>query len=105
MMRRPTISDLTATPFPTLTLFRSYGGRFPQRRTGNVLAALRTLGEEELRPADVIRSLCDAYLWLRRTEHALQMADEQQTQRVPARAEARIELARDRKSTRLNSSH
>ncbi|HVH17012.1 MAG TPA: hypothetical protein VNF72_01820 [Myxococcota bacterium] len=71
-----------------------YGGRFPQLRTGNVLAALRTLGEEELLPADVIRSLCDAYLWLRRTEHALQMADEQQTQRVPARSEARIELAR-----------
>jgi glutamate-ammonia-ligase adenylyltransferase len=71
-----------------------YGGRVPQLRTGNVLAALRALGEQELLPADVIRSLCDAYLWLRRAEHALQLADEQQTARVPARAESRTELAR-----------
>jgi glutamate-ammonia-ligase adenylyltransferase len=71
-----------------------YGGRYPQLRTGNVLAALRALREEELLPAGVIASLCDAYLWLRRAEHALQLADEQQTQRVPARAEGRTELAR-----------
>jgi glutamate-ammonia-ligase adenylyltransferase len=71
-----------------------YGARFPELRTGNVLAALRVLGLEELLPADVIRSLCDAYVWLRRAEHALQLADERQTQRVPARPAARVELAR-----------
>jgi glutamate-ammonia-ligase adenylyltransferase len=71
-----------------------YGGREPRLRMGNVLEALRTLGELELLPADVVRSLCDAYLWLRRAEHALQLADEQQTAQVPPRAEARTELAR-----------
>ncbi len=71
-----------------------YGAREPRLRTGNVLEALRALGELELLPADVTRSLCDAYLWLRRAEHALQLADEQQTAQVPARAEARTQLAR-----------
>ena len=71
-----------------------YGGRIARLRTGNVLLALRTLGEEELLPPPVIASLSDAYLWLRRAEHALQLADEQQTARVPARPEARVELAR-----------
>jgi glutamate-ammonia-ligase adenylyltransferase len=71
-----------------------YGGRAPRLQTGNVLEALRALGELGLLPADVVRALCDAYLWLRRAEHALQLADEQQTSRVPARAEARTELAR-----------
>jgi glutamate-ammonia-ligase adenylyltransferase len=71
-----------------------YGGREHRLRTGNVLDALRALGELELLPADVVRSLCDAYLWLRRAEHALQLADERQTAQVPARADARTELAR-----------
>jgi len=70
------------------------GGRIARLRTGNVLDALRALGEEELLPPPVIASLSDAYLWLRRAEHALQLADEQQTARVPSRPEARVELAR-----------
>jgi glutamate-ammonia-ligase adenylyltransferase len=71
-----------------------YGGREPSLRGGNVLAALRALGRLELLPDAVTRSLQDAYLWLRRAEHALQLAEEQQTARVPARSEARVELAR-----------
>ena len=71
-----------------------HGGREPGLRTGNVLEALRALGELELLPAGVIRALRDDYLWLRRAEHALQMADEQQTARMPSRAEAQAELAR-----------
>jgi len=59
-----------------------------------LFASLRVLGELELLPADVVRSLCDAYLWLRRAEHALQLADEQHTAQVPTRPEARTELAR-----------
>jgi [glutamine synthetase] adenylyltransferase / [glutamine synthetase]-adenylyl-L-tyrosine phosphorylase len=71
-----------------------HGGREPQLRTGNVLDALRALGELELLPFEVIRSLREGYLWLRRAEHALQLADEQQTARMPSRAEAQAEQAR-----------
>jgi glutamate-ammonia-ligase adenylyltransferase len=71
-----------------------HGGREPQLRTGNVLDALRALGELELLPSPVIRSLREGYLWLRRAEHSLQLADEQQTARMPARAEAQAEQAR-----------
>ena len=71
-----------------------HGGREARLRTGNVLAALRALGELELLPAGVIHSLRDCYLWLRRAEHALQLADEQQTARMPARPEAQAEQAR-----------
>jgi glutamate-ammonia-ligase adenylyltransferase len=71
-----------------------HGGRIPRLRTGNVLEALRTLEELSLLPADVTGSLRQGYLWLRRAEHALQLEDEQQTARVPARAEAQAEWAR-----------
>ena len=39
-------------------------------------------------------ALADAYLWLRRAEHALQLAEEQQTSRVPRDAAAQLGLAR-----------
>jgi glutamate-ammonia-ligase adenylyltransferase len=71
-----------------------HGGREPRLRTGNVLDALRALGELELLPFEVIRSLRDCYLWLRRAEHALQLADERQTARMPSRPEAQAEQAR-----------
>ncbi|HXZ84928.1 MAG TPA: hypothetical protein VEI82_05515, partial [Myxococcota bacterium] len=71
-----------------------FGGREPSLRTGNVLAALAALERAGLLDLSVTEELGDAYLWLRRAEHALQLADEQQTARVPARLEARVELAR-----------
>jgi glutamate-ammonia-ligase adenylyltransferase len=70
------------------------GRRHPKLRTGNVIEALQTLGELELLPPPVVAALEHAYLWLRRAEHALQLAEEQQTSRVPPSDEARTGLAR-----------
>lgn len=70
------------------------GGRHPELRSGNVLDMLRALGELSLLPARSVESLCDAYLWLRRAEHSLQLAEEQQTDRVPRDPAAQTALAR-----------
>ncbi len=71
-----------------------HGGREPRLRTGNVLAALDVLGQLRLLPVATAAALRDAYTWLRRAEHALQLAEEQQTARVPPERAAQIALAR-----------
>ena len=52
------------------------------------------LGELELLAEPTVHALRKAYLWLRRAEHALQLAEEQQTSRVPRERGAQIALAR-----------
>ena len=71
-----------------------HGGREPRLRTGNVLVALDVLGQLGLLPEATASALRDAYIWLRRAEHALQLAEEQQTARVPTARAAQIALAR-----------
>jgi glutamate-ammonia-ligase adenylyltransferase len=71
-----------------------HGGRVPQLRTGNVHAALDVLGRLGLLPEATTSALRDAYTWLRRAEHALQLAEEQQTARFPADRAAQTALAR-----------
>jgi glutamate-ammonia-ligase adenylyltransferase len=71
-----------------------HGGRIREIRTGNVLDALRGLGDRELLPEDVVASLRDGYLWLRRAEHSLQLAEEKQTARFPREPAAQLALAR-----------
>ena len=71
-----------------------FGGREPALRTGNVLAALGALAELSLLPETTCQALRDAYTWLRRAEHALQLPEEQQTARFPRDARAQLELAR-----------
>jgi glutamate-ammonia-ligase adenylyltransferase len=71
-----------------------YGGRHLALRTGNVLDSLAALRDLALLPEAVTASLGDAYLWLRRAEHALQLAEEQQTARFPRDAAAQLGLAR-----------
>ena len=61
-----------------------HAGRRAELRTGNVLAAIagaRARGA----PARERRPPCsrDGYRWLRRAEHALQLAEEQQTAQLP----------------------
>lgn len=70
------------------------GGDEPSIRTGNVLAALEAIADRNLLPVPVVESLERSYLWLRRAEHALQMAEEQQTARFPADRAAQLGLAR-----------
>jgi len=71
-----------------------HGGRQLELRTGNVLAALAALARLGLLAEDTAAALASAYLWLRRAEHSLQLAEEQQTSRVPRDAAAQLGLAR-----------
>jgi glutamate-ammonia-ligase adenylyltransferase len=71
-----------------------YGARFSELRTGNVFDALATLGGLGLLPEAVTSALADAYRWLRRTEHALQLAEEQQTSEFPREPASQLALAR-----------
>jgi glutamate-ammonia-ligase adenylyltransferase len=76
----------------SLQLF--FGGRDLELRTGNVLAALAALARLGHLPEATADALTSAYLWLRRAEHALQLAEEQQTARFPNERGAQIALAR-----------
>jgi len=80
--------------FLVQTLQLLYGGRHRQVRTGNVLEALRAIRELGLLPEVVVEALQDAYLWLRRAEHALQLVEERQTHYFPRDAEPQLALAR-----------
>jgi glutamate-ammonia-ligase adenylyltransferase len=70
------------------------GGREPSLQTGNVLEALGALERLRLLPRPVTASLAQAYLWLRRAEHAVQMVEERQTAAFPREPAAQIALAR-----------
>jgi len=71
-----------------------HGGRLPALRTGNVELALARLAEHGLLPEAATTLLREAYLWLRRAEHALQLVEERQTQRFPRDPAAQLGLAR-----------
>jgi len=75
-----------------LQLFQ--GGRDPAIRTGNVLEALALLARSGLLPEAAAAELAQAYTWLRRAEHALQMVEERQTQRFPRDRPGQLGLAR-----------
>jgi glutamate-ammonia-ligase adenylyltransferase len=76
----------------SLQLF--HGGGEPSLRTGNVLDGIAALERLDLLPAQTAEALASCYTWLRRAEHALQLAEEQQTARLPREQPARIALAR-----------
>ncbi len=71
-----------------------HAGRRPELRTGNVLAAIRALFAGGLLPEASAEALAEGYRWLRRVEHSLQVAEEQQTAQLPADDAARTALAR-----------
>jgi glutamate-ammonia-ligase adenylyltransferase len=71
-----------------------HAGRNPVLRTGNVLAAIAALARAQLLPDESATVLADGYRWLRRGEHALQLAEEQQTAQLPDKSAERSALAR-----------
>jgi glutamate-ammonia-ligase adenylyltransferase len=71
-----------------------YGGKNPTLRNTNTLEALRRLADLGLVRWDEEERLRQAYLYLRTMEHRLQLAEEEQTHRIPASAEERVQLAR-----------
>jgi glutamate-ammonia-ligase adenylyltransferase len=71
-----------------------WGGRVPEIRTGNTLDGLDALSRRGLLAEATAGVLSDAYLWLRRAEHALQLVEERQTATFPRDAGAQLGLAR-----------
>jgi len=60
-----------------------WGGREPQLRSPQTLAAIAALAESGHVAQNAAGDLSEAYRFLRRLEHRLQMVDDQQTQRLP----------------------
>ena len=69
------------------------GGREARLRVRPTVPALHTLAELGLLPHDVVGQLCTAYDFLRRVEHRLQYAEDQQTHTLPQHDDARARLA------------
>ncbi len=70
-----------------------YGGRMPQLDEPNTLAALDKLKTLQLLPADAAQELHEAYVFLRRVEHWIQLDQNRQTQKIPSSPEARQRLS------------
>jgi len=71
-----------------------YGGKYHSLRRISTLVALAALAEEGLVERDMETSLREAYLFLRRVEHRVQMVLHRQTHSVPLNERERIRLAR-----------
>ncbi|PYL13414.1 MAG: hypothetical protein DMF48_00200, partial [Verrucomicrobia bacterium] len=71
-----------------------HGARNPFLQEPSMLKALRALRELDLLPHDQVLALDNAYRFLRRVEHRLQIEAEQQTHTVPDEPEPLSRLAR-----------
>ena len=70
-----------------------YGGRDPKLRDAQTLKALQALKEADHIGINTVTELAEAYSFLRRLEHRLQMIEDQQTQILPKDEAALAELA------------
>jgi glutamate-ammonia-ligase adenylyltransferase len=68
-------------------------GRDPALAVRPTLQALERLGERNLLPAQAVRELSAAYVFLRNTEHRLQYLDDQQRHTLPEDREDRERIA------------
>jgi [glutamine synthetase] adenylyltransferase / [glutamine synthetase]-adenylyl-L-tyrosine phosphorylase len=80
--------------FIVQTLQLIHGARNPFLQEPGMLKALRALRELDLLPRDEVLALDNAYRFLRRVEHRLQIEAEQQTHTVPDEPELLLRLAR-----------
>ncbi len=71
-----------------------YGGKMPFIQEANTLACMKKLSAYELLPMQEVQALQEAYKFLRKLEHRLQMEREQQTHTIPSQKENKIRLAR-----------
>ena len=69
------------------------GGRMPALQQRGLLAALEAQTRAALIPSATAEQLAQAYLFMRRTEHALQYAEDEQTHQLPVQRERLAELA------------
>jgi glutamate-ammonia-ligase adenylyltransferase len=79
--------------FIVQTLQLIHGARNPFLQEPSMLRALRALRELDLLPRDEVLALDNAYRFLRRVEHRLQIEAEQQTHTVPDEPEPLSRLA------------
>lgn len=70
------------------------GGAFPELRWQNTVSALNTLKELELIEEETATTLKESYLFLRKVEHNIQLADEIQTHKVPRDEKALLALSK-----------
>src|SRR5947207_988725 len=80
--------------FIVQTLQLIHGARNPFLQEPSMLKALRALRELDLLPRDEVLALDNAYRFLRRVEHRLQIEAEQQTHTVPDEPDPLSRLAR-----------
>jgi [glutamine synthetase] adenylyltransferase / [glutamine synthetase]-adenylyl-L-tyrosine phosphorylase len=80
--------------FIVQTLQLIHGARNPFLQEPSMLKALRALRELDLLPHDEVLALDNAYRFLRRVEHRLQIEAEQQTHTVPDEPDPLTRLAR-----------
>jgi glutamate-ammonia-ligase adenylyltransferase len=80
--------------FVVQTLQLIHGARNPFLQEPSMLKALRALRELDLLPREDVLALDDAYRFLRRVEHRLQIEAEQQTHTVPDEPDPLTRLAR-----------
>src|SRR5437867_1170884 len=80
--------------FIVQTLQLIHGARNPFLQEPSMLKALRALRELDLLPRDEVLALDNAYRFLRRVEHRLQIEAEQQTHTVPSETKPLLRLAR-----------
>ncbi|MFL6504694.1 MAG: bifunctional [glutamate--ammonia ligase]-adenylyl-L-tyrosine phosphorylase/[glutamate--ammonia-ligase] adenylyltransferase [Candidatus Udaeobacter sp.] len=80
--------------FVVQTLQLIHGARNPFLQEPSMLKALRALRELDLLPPDEVLALDNAYRFLRRVEHRLQIEAEQQTHTIPDEPEPLTRLAR-----------
>lgn len=71
-----------------------HAGKNPYLQCRATLESLRRLGETELVPREDVSVLTDAYLFLRRLEHRVQLVHQRQTQQLPADEAAQERIAR-----------
>ena len=80
--------------FIAQTLQLIHGARHPFLQEVNMLKALYALRQLDLLPHEEVLALDNAYRFLRRVEHRLQIEAEQQTHTVPDEPESLLRLAR-----------
>ncbi|ABK15715.1 [glutamate--ammonia-ligase] adenylyltransferase [Syntrophobacter fumaroxidans] len=87
------IGGIREIEFLVQSLQLIYGGRYPELDEPNTLRCLQVLNELSLLPAQTVEELREAYVFLRRVEHWVQLDQNRQTQKLPQSEEAMARLA------------
>ncbi len=70
-----------------------YGGRYPELMESNTILCMEKLRKLKLIPLKVLKELRDAYIFLRRVEHWIQLDDNRQSSKIPRSTSDRRRLS------------